>query len=417
MRRGRVAACALAVVLTFFVGMEAAERPSPLRKPTSKTSVKHSAERADYREEVVEATTATGHKLKWRSARVVNHEEPADGSVESSAPRVLPTAGGMRSVLTAKQSDNAKPKSFSGAPLAQSSQSTAPPASGGRSPSSTGANTQPGNNFRVPTSNDNLEPPAEAPAQDPSFNPFDGPRGSVTEELNTPAPAAPFNQPTAPGPNRFQPPRDPAEIDDAPDPFGDGPGRMPNTETDRDLGTTIPSPADAYGNQQQRRPLTADSCRDNEECREALAALKESSLADIGLDITVTGAEGDDFPCECPLGEGEQLAPRLWASTIFTWKASGLCHKPLYFEEVHLERYGHSWGPYLDPAISAAHFFTAIPLLPYKMGLEPPNECIYTLGYYRPGNCAPYLLDPIPFSARGALFQAGAVVGVGAIVP
>jgi len=45
------------------------------------------------------------------------------------------------------------------------------------------------------------------------------------------------------------------------------------------------------------------------------------------------------------------------------------------------------------------------------MGVELPNECIYTLGYYRPGDCAPYVLDPIPFSVRGGLFEAGALVG------
>ena len=50
-------------------------------------------------------------------------------------------------------------------------------------------------------------------------------------------------------------------------------------------------------------------------------------------------------------------------------------------------------------------------LLPYQIGLNPPNECIYTLGYYRPGDCAPYLIDPVPLSLRGALFEAGALTG------
>ena len=43
--------------------------------------------------------------------------------------------------------------------------------------------------------------------------------------------------------------------------------------------------------------------------------------------------------------------------------------------------------------------------LPYKMGLELPNECVYTLGYYRPGDCAPYLFDPLPISVRGLFFE------------
>jgi hypothetical protein len=56
-------------------------------------------------------------------------------------------------------------------------------------------------------------------------------------------------------------------------------------------------------------------------------------------------------------------------------------------------------------------------MLPYKMGLETPCECIYPLGYYRPGSCAPYLLDPFPFSVRAAAFEAGAVLGGVFLIP
>ena len=58
-----------------------------------------------------------------------------------------------------------------------------------------------------------------------------------------------------------------------------------------------------------------------------------------------------------------------------------------------------------------------VPILPYKMGLELPDECMYTLGYYRPGDCAPYMLDPLPVSIRAGLFEAGAWVGGAAIIP
>lgn len=131
---------------------------------------------------------------------------------------------------------------------------------------------------------------------------------------------------------------------------------------------------------------------------------------------TDIAAEGDDFPRECGLGD-KTFEPRVWAPTTFTWKASGLCHKPLYFEDVHLERYGHSWGPYLQPIISGGHFFLTVPVLPYKMGLYPPGECMYTLGYYRPGNCAPYMLDPLPLSVRAALFEGAAWTGMVYAIP
>ena len=106
-------------------------------------------------------------------------------------------------------------------------------------------------------------------------------------------------------------------------------------------------------------------------------------------------------PTECTLGD-DQFVPRAWDQVTFTWKASALCHKPLYFEEVGLERYGHTMGPLLEPVHSGAHFFLNVAFLPYKMGINPPHECQYALGYYRPGNCAPWLVPPVPISLRGA---------------
>jgi hypothetical protein len=148
---------------------------------------------------------------------------------------------------------------------------------------------------------------------------------------------------------------------------------------------------------------------------------------DDGDEVTVPLAElsNDDWcflaawwevPTECSLGD-QRVAPRLWEPVTFTWKASALCHKPLYFEEVQLERYGHTTGPLFRPVLSGAHFFLNIAVLPYKMGINPPNECRYPLGYYRPGSCAPWLLPPVPISLRGGLLQAGAVVGGVALIP
>jgi hypothetical protein len=51
------------------------------------------------------------------------------------------------------------------------------------------------------------------------------------------------------------------------------------------------------------------------------------------------------------------------------------------------------------------------------MGLEPPCECIYTLGYYRPGSCAPYILDPLPLSIRAAMYEAAGVAGFMFVMP
>lgn len=122
------------------------------------------------------------------------------------------------------------------------------------------------------------------------------------------------------------------------------------------------------------------------------------------------------LPQECLLDHPE-FKPRHWTPSKITWKASNLVHKPLYFEDVNLERYGHTPGPFLEPIVSSAHFFVNIAVMPYKMGVHLPNECQYALGYYRPGNCAPWITPPVPLSLRGALFQVGAVTGTALLVP
>lgn len=117
-----------------------------------------------------------------------------------------------------------------------------------------------------------------------------------------------------------------------------------------------------------------------------------------------------ELPAECHIGN-EPYTERSFATVTYTWKASGLCHKPLYFEQIQLERYGHSAGPLVQPILSGAHFFASAALLPYKMGINPLSECQYSLGYYRPGDCAPYLVPPLPISLRGAMAQTGAILG------
>jgi hypothetical protein len=127
-------------------------------------------------------------------------------------------------------------------------------------------------------------------------------------------------------------------------------------------------------------------------------------------------SENWGLPKECVL---DQVAytPRSWTAITMTWHASDLCHKPLYFEEVNLERYGHTAGPVLQPVVSSAHFFANIAVLPYKMGVHTPGECQYALGYYRPGDCAPWIIPPVPISLRGGLSQAAVMTGMFWLIP
>src|SRR5262245_53393048 len=107
---------------------------------------------------------------------------------------------------------------------------------------------------------------------------------------------------------------------------------------------------------------------------------------------------------------------RVWAETVEAWEAPALCHRPLYFEDENLERYGRSFG-LAQPAVSAAHFAGRIAVWPYLAGAFPPHECIYTLGRGRPGTYTPYGVYRPPVSLRGAIYEAGAVAGLAYLVP
>jgi len=122
------------------------------------------------------------------------------------------------------------------------------------------------------------------------------------------------------------------------------------------------------------------------------------------------------LPAECPLG-GLRTQERTWLASSFSYQASAICHKPLYFEEVQVERYGHTAGPVRQPIISGCHFVMNLALLPYRMGINPPTECQYALGYYRPGSCAPWMIPPFPLSLRGAASETAAALGIIAILP
>ena len=122
------------------------------------------------------------------------------------------------------------------------------------------------------------------------------------------------------------------------------------------------------------------------------------------------------LPVTCSIDD-RSFPLRDFVDTTVTWKATGACHKPLYFEDVQLERYGHEWGPIAQPVISTAHFFGDVIVLPYKMGIHPMNECQYSLGHYRPGSCAPWTIGPVPISLRGALLQAKVITGAALVLP
>jgi hypothetical protein len=89
-----------------------------------------------------------------------------------------------------------------------------------------------------------------------------------------------------------------------------------------------------------------------------------------------------------PLIRAEEFGHRGWLEYAYFWQAPALCHRPLYFEEPNLERYGHHAGCLLQPLVSGAHFFSAVGALPLRVALDHPHLSHYNLGYARPGSAA-----------------------------
>ena len=247
-----------------------------------------------------------------------------------------------------------------------------------------------------------VEPDDLGPPQDPTASP----RTPSTFEPDT------SGRPGVEAPSDFEPDMEESYDTESGNTGSDDPDS--SNAWDTNTGENVDQSADDLD--PQDRLLAEELAENTKNCEEEIAVLKSARIDSIDLNIHVRGNPGEDYPFECNLGT-ETFRQRMWPQITYMWKASGLCHKPLYFEQVHLERYRHSWGPYLQPIFSGAHFFATVPILPYKMGLKTPNECIYTLGYYRPGSCAPAMIEPIGFTWRAALFEAGTVVGAAAAIP
>jgi hypothetical protein len=137
-----------------------------------------------------------------------------------------------------------------------------------------------------------------------------------------------------------------------------------------------------------------------------------------GLLPEQVGRDANDIELAAEMPEvGDPRFAGGWGDSAFQWSATKLCHGPLYFEEVNLERYGYQCHGAVQPLVSGAHFFLTVPTLPYQMTVHPPRECIYTLGHYRPGSRVPWQRHRLPWDARAAAVQAGVTVGLIFLIP
>jgi hypothetical protein len=129
-------------------------------------------------------------------------------------------------------------------------------------------------------------------------------------------------------------------------------------------------------------------------------------LIDLSVNI---GLDPEELPPDCSTEvfrvSDNFATTRPWMHTEFNWAASDLFHQPAYWDDPILERYGQSHHPWIQPALSGAHFFATFPLIPYKIGVERTHDHIYTLGYHRPGSPTPALGRRLSLEADAAAFE------------
>ena len=144
------------------------------------------------------------------------------------------------------------------------------------------------------------------------------------------------------------------------------------------------------------------------------------------LERSSNGQEVDQDIREWAKGQSSNLnlAPttgpfpeRAFPAVVMPWDAPNFFHYPLYFEDPALERYGHTHHPLVQPVASIGRFGVQLLSMPYQMTIDPPCREVYSLGWYRPGECAPKLHYQVPLDAKAAAVQAATVTGLVFLVP
>jgi len=149
---------------------------------------------------------------------------------------------------------------------------------------------------------------------------------------------------------------------------------------------------------------------------ESLSAVEQlQPLQDVVLRIApeageLPGDRAQTFFADAGRTFHEMGTSRETAEWLFHWEAPAMRYRPLYFEEINLERYGYTVG-WMQPAVSAAHFFGRIPALPYLMVSENARQCRYALGHGRPGDCVPFYCHRAPLRLDAAALEAAVVAG------
>jgi hypothetical protein len=92
----------------------------------------------------------------------------------------------------------------------------------------------------------------------------------------------------------------------------------------------------------------------------------------------------------------EALRRADWQTSVYAWTPPEFFHRPLYFDDQPLERYGQSVHPRLQPAVSTGKFFKDVVFLPYYLVIDGHHQWVSPLGWDRPGSYATPIRERFP---------------------
>lgn len=147
-------------------------------------------------------------------------------------------------------------------------------------------------------------------------------------------------------------------------------------------------------------------------------AVRSTDTSDIGNGKVPDGFRSlEDRPLIGLPESGQQRGEDYWTPTLADWAAPNTWSMPRFFEDRMLERHGHERFGCAQPLASGVRFFATVPMLPYLAAITPPCECEYTLGYYRPGSCAPMVYQRPPWDRRAIIAESAAVATGMIVIP
>lgn len=171
--------------------------------------------------------------------------------------------------------------------------------------------------------------------------------------------------------------------------------------------------AESFQAQDEATPPLPAGCGDGASLRSQFKPIRD-------VQIRLHPGEDVQIPDDCSVILFQAPRPDTARSNAYRevhWRPTNFFHQPLYFDDMPLERYGQTISPHWQPLISGARFFLTVPIVPYKIGVDRPYDCVTTLGLYRPGICAPCTREVLPHETDAALLQAGTALALVFLLP